>query len=49
MDGQAYRAHEHGADIWHGHPVGWREVPPAIRRDWLLSKLVAKKDINRNW
>jgi hypothetical protein len=47
--GQAFCAREHGADLWHGYPVGWREVPPEIRSEWVRSGLISRQDIRRNW
>ena len=30
-EGKAYCAKEHRADVWHGYPVGWIEVPAELR------------------
>ena len=47
--GRAFCAREHGADLWHGYPVGWREVPPSIRSEWLRSGLISRRDVRQNW
>ena len=48
-DGRAYCAQQHLPDLWHGYPVGWREVPEKFRRKWLKEGRVRKRDINRHW
>jgi len=48
-EGRAYAAHEHESNRWHGHPVGWVEVPSDIRISWLEAKKVQKRDIRRHW
>ena len=48
-DGVAFCAREHGPGLWHGYPVGWREVPPHLRRNWQREGLVRNSDIKRNW
>lgn len=29
-EGRAYCAQQHGEDVWHGYPVGWRKVPEKL-------------------
>jgi hypothetical protein len=48
-EGKAYAAHEHQPGRWHGHPVGWVEVPHDIRLSWVKSGKVRRQDIKRNW
>ena len=31
---RAFCAYSHDVDKWHGFPVGWKEVPEQLRRDW---------------
>ena len=48
-EGQAFCAQEHRQGLWHGYPVGWREVPPAIRRQWISEGVIRRRDLGRNW
>jgi len=48
-EGKPYCAQEHGNGRWHGYPVGWKEVPEPIRRQWRRQGRVAGKDIRRYW
>jgi hypothetical protein len=48
-EGKAYCAKEHRADVWHGYPVGWIEVPAELRNRWKRAGSITKKDINRFW
>lgn len=45
----AYCAHEHATGCWHGHPVGWKEVPPHIRNSWVKAGTVQRKMIRLYW
>jgi len=47
--GKAYCAQEHCPDCWHGYPVGWKEVPPALRQQWTKAGLVKRRDIQQYW
>ena len=49
--GRAFCAHEHNPtkNRWHGFPVGWKDVPTAVRRQFLEGKQVTARDIKRNW
>lgn len=49
FEGQAFCAQEHACGIWHGYPVGWVRVPPAIRSRWRQEGAVQQRDIRRNW
>lgn len=48
-EGRAYCAKEHGEDIWHGWPVGWKEVPPPLRLQWRRADKIKKSDVKRYW
>lgn len=47
--GRAYCAQEHGDDAWHGHPVGWKEVPAELRHKWQKAKRVERREIRLHW
>lgn len=49
FEGQAFCAQEHAPGTWHGYPVGWLHVPPAIRKRWLAEGALRKRDMQRNW
>jgi hypothetical protein len=46
---RAYCGQEHRPGRWHGYPVQWREVPPAIRIGWVTGRQVSKRDIREYW
>jgi hypothetical protein len=48
-DGRAYRGHEHEPGLWHGFPVGWKEVPPQLRIKWVNEHRVSRADVKRYW
>lgn len=48
-DGRAYCAQQHGDDIWHGYPVGWKEVPPTVWLGWKAQGLLSNSDRSRYW
>ena len=48
-DGKAYCAQEDRPGIWHGYPVGWKEVPHHLRLRWRRQRLVSNRDIKKNW
>ncbi len=49
-DGRPYCAQDDGIGNWHGYPVGWKEVPSALRTKWVKKeKRVKKRDIDRYW
>ncbi|MFO7776192.1 MAG: hypothetical protein R6W89_10365 [Candidatus Hydrogenedentota bacterium] len=49
-DGErAYCAKEHAPEHWHGWPVGWREVPPEIRRQWMDTGAVSRRNVKKHW
>ncbi len=48
-DGVAFKGHEHAPGRWHGHPVGWNEVPQKIVNQWLKKKRVSRREIRRLW
>ena len=47
--GRAYCAQQQHEGVWHGYPVGWVEVPEYIRRKWLRSRHVSRREIRRHW
>jgi hypothetical protein len=46
---RAYCAQEHLATRWHGYPVGWEEVPPAIRFELVERHQVPRRSQKRYW
>ena len=48
-DGKAYCAQEGPPSIWHGYPIGWKEVPPKLRGRWRKQRRVSNRDIKKNW
>jgi hypothetical protein len=49
-DGErAYKGAEHALNLWHGWPVGWKEVPDALRHQWLREGLVKRASLARYW
>ena len=48
-EGIAYCAREHRDGLWHGYPVGWSEVPPAVRNLLIETGKVTQREIKRNW
>ena len=46
--GKAYCAQEHRLGVWHGYPVGWKEVPPELRGRWRRQGRVGNRDIKQN-
>ena len=48
-DGKAYCAQEHRPSVWHGYPIGWKEVPPQLRVRWRRQRRVSNRDIRQNW
>ena len=48
-DGKAYCAKEHRRGRWHGHPVGWMEVPAKLRTTWTKTRQVSKRQIDKHW
>lgn len=47
--GQAFCAREHHPGVWHGYPVGWREVPPKVRIEWIRAGLISRRQVKDNW
>lgn len=48
-EGRAYCAQQHGEDVWHGYPVGWRKVPEGVWRKWLKEERVSRGDRRKYW
>jgi len=49
--GRAFCAQQHDAirNPWHGYPVGWREVPAGVRQQFMVTGVVAARDMKRYW
>jgi hypothetical protein len=47
--GIAFEAKPTGDGTWHGYPVPWESVPPAILRQWLLEARITRRDIRTHW
>ncbi|HXP62677.1 MAG TPA: hypothetical protein VN829_19410 [Dongiaceae bacterium] len=49
--GRAFCAQQHDAakDRWHGYPVGWRDVPVAVRQQLIEAAALTPRDIKRFW
>lgn len=47
-EGRAYCAQRTrpSRDTWHGYPVSWKEVPPAIVREWLKAGLISRRHLD---
>jgi len=43
----AYCAQRHSENSWHGYPVGWDEVPPAVVAGWVAENKVERRTIRR--
>jgi hypothetical protein len=41
------QCHDEDADLWHGYPVSWDEVPPSVLKDWLASGSVDRRTVRR--
>jgi hypothetical protein len=41
------QCHDTERDLWHGYPVGWREVPTDVVSEWLKQSLVDGRTIRR--
>lgn len=53
-DGKAFCAQKHrdppnGEALWHGYPVGWKEVPEPIRREWRAQDKVTRSQVKDFW
>lgn len=53
-DGKAFCAQMHrnpldDEALWHGYPVGWKEVPEKIRREWCSAGKVKRRQIKQFW
>ena len=48
-EGKAYCARQHQAGLWHGWPVGWKEVPEAIAQEFRREGKVRRRQQNRYW
>ena len=46
--GKEFCAQEHRPGVWHGYPVGWKEVPPELRGRWRRQGRVRNRDIKQN-
>lgn len=41
--------HDAADDRWHGYPLGWRDVPPKVRQDWIKTGKVDRRTVKRHW
>lgn len=41
------QCHDNEQDLWHGYPVSWLEVPPAILNHWLAEGAVDRRTVRR--
>ncbi|HEY8547336.1 MAG TPA: hypothetical protein VIL36_19880 [Acidimicrobiales bacterium] len=41
------QCHDRDADLWHGYPIGWNEVPPRIVKEWLEKGRVDRRTVRR--
>jgi hypothetical protein len=48
-EGKAYCGQEESADVWHGYPVGWIEVPAKLVHQWVNEGKLLKRDVKRYW
>jgi hypothetical protein len=49
-DGErAFKGAEHGPNQWHGWPVGWKEVPDMLRRQWIQEGRVKRNSVRLYW
>ena len=47
-DGEsAFCAQQHAPNRWHGYPVNWDEVPPAVVSKWVAADKVERRTIRR--
>jgi hypothetical protein len=46
---RAYCGQEHLTGRWHGYPVQWKEVPPAVRSALVNEYHVSKRDLKEHW
>jgi hypothetical protein len=49
MNGIAFEAKPTDDDTWHGYPIPWQSVPPAILRVWKRARVVKSKQISSFW
>jgi hypothetical protein len=47
--GRAFKGKEHRPGAWHGHPVGWIDVPATVQKQMLDAGLVRRSDVRRYW
>jgi hypothetical protein len=40
---------QHSPGRWHGFPVGWKEVPGALRQKWLNEGRIRRSDVRTYW
>ncbi len=45
--GKAYCAQQSVADVWHGYPVAWREVPPDVVQAWTSKDIALRRVVRR--
>jgi hypothetical protein len=45
----AFCGKQHAPSRWHGYPIGWKEVPAALRQRWLNEGKVRRSDVRTYW
>lgn len=41
------QCHDRQRELWHGYPVGWNEVPPAVVEEWIAQGSVDRRVAKR--
>jgi hypothetical protein len=49
LNGVAFCGHEHSSGKWHGHPIGWEEVPPNVWKLWVKEGKITRKQVQDSW
>jgi len=49
--GRAFCAQQHDVakNRWHGYPTSWKDVPAAVRRQFMEAGVVTSREIKRYW
>lgn len=48
-EGRAFCGQEHAPGLWHGYPVGWKEVPDPLRTKWRKEGRISAREIRDFW
>jgi hypothetical protein len=46
--GIAFEAKPTADGSWHGYPVAWEAIPPAVLEQWLIDGKVTRRDLRQN-